>query len=140
MHVPIKMAPSAYFSRPTNCVFPKIITSTILYQKSYTLPRSTFCKAKSHNYWTNILYAKITVICYYCFQFIDGWELNGQFYPSSSDHHMPLEERIREFCDNGKAKYILRSSQNVALLQYRLPMLRTGFKFFVRLSQNPTRK
>ncbi|XP_017145148.1 corticotropin-releasing factor-binding protein [Drosophila miranda] len=59
--------------------------------------------------------------------FVDGWELNGEYFPGIKDHHRPLEERVYEFCNNYKQwprisnKKFFRSSQNAALLQYRIP-------------------
>ncbi|KAH8382964.1 hypothetical protein KR009_006006, partial [Drosophila setifemur] len=59
--------------------------------------------------------------------FVDGWELNGEFFPGIKDHHRTLEERVYEFCNNYKQwprisnKKFFRSSQNAALLQYRIP-------------------
>uniref|UniRef100_A0A1A9ZZL6 Uncharacterized protein n=1 Tax=Glossina pallidipes TaxID=7398 RepID=A0A1A9ZZL6_GLOPL len=60
-------------------------------------------------------------------QFVDGWELNGEYFPAINDHHRSLDERLVEFCNNYKRwphvmnKKFFRSSQNAALLQYRLP-------------------
>ncbi|XP_054725489.1 corticotropin-releasing factor-binding protein isoform X1 [Anastrepha obliqua] len=59
--------------------------------------------------------------------FVDGWELNGEYFPGIKDHHRELEERVVEFCNNYKQlprvanKKFFRSSQNAALLQYRIP-------------------
>ncbi|XP_017874113.1 PREDICTED: corticotropin-releasing factor-binding protein [Drosophila arizonae] len=59
--------------------------------------------------------------------FVDGWELNGEYFPSIKDHHRLLEDRVFEFCNNNKQwprfsnKKFFRSSQNAALLQYRIP-------------------
>uniref|UniRef100_A0A1B0FNZ0 Corticotropin-releasing factor-binding protein n=1 Tax=Glossina morsitans morsitans TaxID=37546 RepID=A0A1B0FNZ0_GLOMM len=59
--------------------------------------------------------------------FVDGWELNGEYFPAINDHHRSLDERLVEFCNNYKRwphvmnKKFFRSSQNAALLQYRLP-------------------
>ncbi|EDW99102.1 corticotropin-releasing factor-binding protein [Drosophila yakuba] len=60
--------------------------------------------------------------------FVDGWELNGEYFPGIKDHHRPLEERVYEFCNNYRQwprvsnKKFFRSSQNAALLQYRIPV------------------
>ncbi|KAM7361950.1 corticotropin-releasing factor-binding protein isoform 2-T2 [Cochliomyia hominivorax] len=60
--------------------------------------------------------------------FVDGWELNGEYFPSIKDHHRSLDERVQEFCNNYKQwprlanKKFFRSSQNAALLQYRIPV------------------
>ncbi|XP_017480066.1 PREDICTED: corticotropin-releasing factor-binding protein-like, partial [Rhagoletis zephyria] len=69
--------------------------------------------------------------------FVDGWELNGEYFPGIKDHHRGLEERVVEFCNNFKQwprvanKKFFRSSQNAALLQYRIP-LRGSFIAHVR--------
>lgn len=59
--------------------------------------------------------------------FVDGWELNGEYFPGIKDHHRQLDERVIEFCNSYKQwprvanKKFFRSSQNAALLQYRIP-------------------
>ncbi|XP_037951690.1 corticotropin-releasing factor-binding protein [Teleopsis dalmanni] len=60
--------------------------------------------------------------------FVDGWELNGEYFPGLSDHHRLLKDRVIEFCNNYRQwpvisnKKFFRSSQNAALLQYRIPL------------------
>ncbi|PSN38852.1 hypothetical protein C0J52_26351 [Blattella germanica] len=70
--------------------------------------------------------------------FVDGWELNRQFFPSPQDHPKPLNLRYREFCGQRKVKQVLESSQNAALIQYRLPARGKGFSFTVRFLKNST--
>ncbi|KAI5699061.1 hypothetical protein M8J75_015842 [Diaphorina citri] len=70
--------------------------------------------------------------------FVDGWELNGQFFPSLEDHEKPLHERFTEFCGTKRIKTVFRSSQNAALIQYRVPTRGKGFSFYVRYHKNPT--
>ncbi|CAH0387862.1 unnamed protein product [Bemisia tabaci] len=70
--------------------------------------------------------------------FIDGWELNGQFFPSIEDHPKPLQSRFTEFCGQRKVKQVFQSSQNAALIQYRIPTRGNGFGFSVRFIKNPT--
>uniref|UniRef100_A0A8D8V560 Corticotropin-releasing factor-binding protein n=1 Tax=Cacopsylla melanoneura TaxID=428564 RepID=A0A8D8V560_9HEMI len=70
--------------------------------------------------------------------FVDGWELNGQFFPSTEDHQKPLHERFSEFCGTKRIKTVFRSSQNAALIQYRIPSKSKGFSFYVRHHKNPT--
>ncbi|XP_008201043.1 corticotropin-releasing factor-binding protein isoform X2 [Tribolium castaneum] len=70
--------------------------------------------------------------------FVDGWELNGEFFPSPSDHPLPLNSRFTEFCGKRKVKQTFKSSQNVALIQYRMPAKGTSFGFSVRFIKNPT--
>ncbi|XP_034948444.1 corticotropin-releasing factor-binding protein [Chelonus insularis] len=69
--------------------------------------------------------------------FVDGWELNGEFFPSPEDHSLPLEERVTEFC----GKYVSHtfiSSQNGAVIQYRIPFKGKGFTVIARYRRNPT--
>ncbi|XP_067000519.2 corticotropin-releasing factor-binding protein [Anabrus simplex] len=70
--------------------------------------------------------------------FVDGWELNQQFFPSAEDHSKPLNMRYREFCGPQKQKEIFQSSQNAALVQYRIPTAGRGFSFRVRFPLNST--
>ncbi|XP_075231482.1 corticotropin-releasing factor-binding protein [Lycorma delicatula] len=69
--------------------------------------------------------------------FVDGWELSGQFFPSAEDHPKPLTQRFSEFCGIRKNKQIFISSQNAALVQYRVPQRGKGFSFIVRFRKNP---
>ncbi|XP_018305182.1 corticotropin releasing hormone binding protein [Mycetomoellerius zeteki] len=69
---------------------------------------------------------------------IDGWELNGEVFPSESDHSLSMKERTNEFC--GKNKWYRKtftSSQNAALLQYRVPLRGKGFVVSARYQKNP---
>nr|XP_023024395.1 corticotropin-releasing factor-binding protein-like [Leptinotarsa decemlineata] len=71
---------------------------------------------------------------------VDGWELNGEFFPSPHDHPRPLRSRFSEFCGEKKVKQIFLSSQNVALIQYWMPARGSTFSFNVRFVKNPNRK
>ncbi|KAG5309345.1 CRHBP protein, partial [Acromyrmex insinuator] len=69
---------------------------------------------------------------------IDGWELNGEVFPSERDHSLSMKERTNEFC--GKNKWYRKtftSSQNAALLQYRVPLRGKGFVISARYQKNP---
>ncbi|GFQ73982.1 corticotropin-releasing factor-binding protein [Trichonephila clavata] len=68
---------------------------------------------------------------------IDGWELNGQFFPSPHDHPLPAEKRYTEFCGKSKPRKSFRSSQNVGLLEFRIPTKGQGFSVVVRFHPNP---
>ncbi|XP_064596577.1 corticotropin-releasing factor-binding protein-like [Liolophura sinensis] len=68
---------------------------------------------------------------------VDGWELNGQVFPGDIDHEDPLDERFRTFCGAHKPTKIYLSSQNVALIQFRLPRAGDGFRVTIRFPRNP---
>ncbi|KAK9882193.1 hypothetical protein WA026_019705 [Henosepilachna vigintioctopunctata] len=70
--------------------------------------------------------------------FVDGWELNGELFPTPRDYPLPSNTRFREFCDEKKIKQIFVSSSNVALIQYRMPYRGSGFTITVRFIKNPT--
>lgn len=69
--------------------------------------------------------------------FVDGWELNGEYFPGIHDHHKARDDRVVEFCNNYNQwppisnKKFFRSSQNAALLQYRI-LVRGSFIANVR--------
>ncbi|CAG9765264.1 unnamed protein product [Ceutorhynchus assimilis] len=69
---------------------------------------------------------------------VDGWELNGEVFPSPEDHPKALKSRFNEFCGKRKIKQTFVSSQNVALIQYRMPARGASFSFSVRLIRNPS--
>ncbi|ELU04690.1 hypothetical protein CAPTEDRAFT_155089 [Capitella teleta] len=67
---------------------------------------------------------------------VDGWETQGQFFPSDEDHQLPFEMRYQTYC-GGEAPTVFISSQNVALIQYRIPTVEEGFHISVRMIDNP---
>ncbi|XP_062537239.1 corticotropin-releasing factor-binding protein [Armigeres subalbatus] len=74
--------------------------------------------------------------------FVDGWELNGMYFPTEYDHPKSMEKRISEFCNDPKmwpyspVRKAFRSSQNAALVQYRIP-ISGSFTLSVRYLNNP---
>ena len=74
---------------------------------------------------------------------VDGWELNGQFFPSSQDHFLKKSARYNEICAND-TNFILNQkftvSQNVGLIQFRILSMLEGFRVRVRFIENPKRK
>ncbi|XP_060558615.1 corticotropin-releasing factor-binding protein-like [Ruditapes philippinarum] len=68
---------------------------------------------------------------------LDGWELQGDLFPSENDHTLSLAERYHMYCGETRPKKIFISSQNVALIQFRLPNPGEGFKVFVNFKNNP---
>ncbi|XP_055636530.1 corticotropin-releasing factor-binding protein [Toxorhynchites rutilus septentrionalis] len=74
--------------------------------------------------------------------FVDGWELNGMYFPTEHDHAKSLDQRTEEFCNDPKmypfkpVRKAFRSSQNAALVQYRIP-ISGSFVVSVRYLHNP---
>lgn len=68
--------------------------------------------------------------------FFDGWELQGDIFPGMDDHTLSMHDRYTTFCDN-KPKKLFVSSQNVALIQFRVPTVGEGFKVLVNFKSNP---
>ncbi|CAK1598800.1 unnamed protein product [Parnassius mnemosyne] len=62
---------------------------------------------------------------------VDGWELNGQVWPSDAWD----DERLVESCDQ-RPKHKLTSRQNAALIQYRVPARGKGFGVNIRHVKN----
>lgn len=76
-------------------------------------------------------------------QVVDGWELNGQFFPSADDHQLPVHNRYEAFCNSQKTpkkRVVYASSQNVAMLQFRMPKAGNWFQVSVRFVRNSQRK
>lgn len=74
--------------------------------------------------------------------FFDGWELNGKYFPNEIDHHLSLEQRSHEFCNHNaewpfrQLRKRFRSSQNAALLQYRIPIKGSWVGNFIPISNH----
>lgn len=71
---------------------------------------------------------------------VDGWELMGQFFPSVEDHPLPRDSRYQEFCGDNNPKRAFLMSQNVGLIEYRIPIAGEGYTVRVRFLENPKRK
>ncbi|GAB6032123.1 hypothetical protein CHUAL_010486 [Chamberlinius hualienensis] len=69
---------------------------------------------------------------------VDGWELNGHFFPSSHDHAQPLSQRVHEFCGNRRPLHHYLASQNAMMIQYRVPENDQGFHVTVEFIDNLT--
>ncbi|XP_017543922.2 corticotropin-releasing factor-binding protein [Pygocentrus nattereri] len=67
----------------------------------------------------------------------DGWVMKGEKFPSSQDHPLPLYERYSDYCDSGEAQPIVRSSQNVAMVFFRLHQSGSSFTITFRKVLNP---
>ncbi|XP_073972433.1 corticotropin-releasing factor-binding protein isoform X2 [Rhodnius prolixus] len=68
--------------------------------------------------------------------FVDGWELNGGYLPGLMEHNLPLKDRITEFCGLTAPTRVFTSTQNAAMIQYRIPKRGRGFSFKVNFLKN----
>lgn len=77
-------------------------------------------------------------------QVVDGWELNGAVFPSYEDHEKKPANRFHDICVESKqalpVRRVFTSSQNGALIQYRIPAFGQGFSVRVEHIHNPRRK
>nr|XP_020442126.1 corticotropin-releasing factor-binding protein [Monopterus albus] len=67
----------------------------------------------------------------------DGWVMKGEKFPSSQDHPLPLFERYVDYCDSGTLRRRVSSSQNVAMLFFRIHSAGSSFTLTVRKHINP---
>uniref|UniRef100_A0A8C6KLT8 Corticotropin-releasing factor-binding protein n=1 Tax=Nothobranchius furzeri TaxID=105023 RepID=A0A8C6KLT8_NOTFU len=67
----------------------------------------------------------------------DGWVMKGEKFPSTQDHPLPLHERYVDFCDSGSVRRSVRSSQNVAMIFFRVHSAGSSFTVTVRKHINP---
>ncbi|XP_060934926.1 corticotropin-releasing factor-binding protein [Limanda limanda] len=67
----------------------------------------------------------------------DGWVMKGDKFPSSQDHPLPMHERYVDYCDSGSLKRSVRSSQNVAMVFFRIHNAGSSFTLTVRKHINP---
>ncbi|XP_076356706.1 corticotropin-releasing factor-binding protein-like [Tachypleus tridentatus] len=67
---------------------------------------------------------------------IDGWELNGQFFPGEQDHPKAMKYRFTEYCGIQKILKPFRTSQNVGLIQFHVPRRGEGYTVSVRFRPN----
>ena len=69
--------------------------------------------------------------------------MNGKVFPSEFDHALPMASRAQEMCGRAEERVNLPtmySSQNAALLQFRVPNRGGGFAFRVSFVHNPERE
>ncbi len=71
---------------------------------------------------------------------VDGWEMGGEYFPSPDDHPLALTDRVISECGNRQTKKLFVSSQNAALVQYRVASHGQGFSLRVRYPKNPKRE
>ncbi|XP_026032674.1 corticotropin-releasing factor-binding protein [Astatotilapia calliptera] len=67
----------------------------------------------------------------------DGWVMKGEKFPSTHDHPLPLFERYVDYCDSGSLRKSVRSSQNVAMVFFRIHSAGSSFTLTVRKHTNP---
>ncbi|XP_061119584.1 corticotropin-releasing factor-binding protein isoform X1 [Conger conger] len=67
----------------------------------------------------------------------DGWVMKGEKFPSSQDHPLPLHERYVDLCETGSVRRVVRSSQNVAMIFFRIHNAGSGFSITVKKLLNP---
>jgi len=67
---------------------------------------------------------------------VDGWELNGNVIPSPQDHLLTLDQRMKSVCEEG-GQIQLVSSQNAAMVQYKIGTPGLGFSVSVKYIDNP---
>lgn len=70
----------------------------------------------------------------------DGWVMKGEKFPSSQDHPLPLFERYVDYCDSGSLRGSVRSSQNVAMVFFRIHNPGSSFTLNIRKHINPFRE
>ncbi|KAM3844036.1 corticotropin-releasing factor-binding protein [Vipera latastei] len=66
----------------------------------------------------------------------DGWILKGEKFPSSLDHPLPTSERYRDLCEAGPSLTTIRSSQNVAMIFFRIQDAGNGFTLTIKKQPN----
>ncbi|XP_058473545.1 corticotropin-releasing factor-binding protein [Solea solea] len=67
----------------------------------------------------------------------DGWVMKGEKFPSSHDHPLPVNERYVNYCDTGALRRSVRSSQNVAMVFFRIHNAGSSFTLTVKKHINP---
>ncbi|XP_019742289.1 corticotropin-releasing factor-binding protein-like [Hippocampus comes] len=67
----------------------------------------------------------------------DGWVLKGEKFPSSQDHPLPLHQRYTDICSSTPPSHASRSSQNVAMVFFRIHNPDSGFTLVVKKLPNP---
>ncbi|CAH2297242.1 corticotropin-releasing factor-binding, partial [Pelobates cultripes] len=66
----------------------------------------------------------------------DGWIIKGEKFPSSLDHPLSTGERYTDICDLNNMGSITRSSQNVAMIFFRVQEPGNGFTLTIRKTPN----
>lgn len=66
----------------------------------------------------------------------DGWELNGNVFPGDNDHPLGVEDRSTLLCSGTASKKVYVSSQNAALVSFKIPKEGQGFRISVKYIHN----
>ncbi|KAM4709307.1 corticotropin-releasing factor-binding protein [Discoglossus pictus] len=66
----------------------------------------------------------------------DGWIIKGEKFPSSLDHPFSTSERYTDICENGNVGSIIRTSQNVAMIFFRVQEPGHGFTLTIHKIAN----
>ncbi|XP_007518633.1 corticotropin-releasing factor-binding protein [Erinaceus europaeus] len=66
----------------------------------------------------------------------DGWILKGEMFPSSQDHPLSTAERYIDICESGSSRRNIRSSQNVAMIFFRVQEPGNGFTLTIKMDPN----
>ncbi|XP_075889523.1 corticotropin-releasing factor-binding protein-like isoform X2 [Nelusetta ayraudi] len=67
----------------------------------------------------------------------DGWVLKGEKFPSRQDHQLPMHQRYTDYCSSTGGAASSRSSQNVAMVFFRIQSPDSGFTLAVKKLYNP---
>lgn len=78
--------------------------------------------------------------CCYHLKVFDGWILKGEKFPSSQDHPLPTMKRYTDFCESGLTRRSITSSQNVAMIFFRVHEPGNGFTLTIKTDPNRFRK
>lgn len=70
----------------------------------------------------------------------DGWVLKGEKFPSRQDHQLPMHQRYTDYCSSMGGAASSRSSQNVAMVFFRIQSPDSGFALAVKKLYNPFRE
>ena len=81
--------------------------------------------------------SSLSIIIIFKLQMFDGWELNGNVFPGGEDHHLSLEDRSHPICSGHGSQHKFVSSQNAALVSFKIPTAGQGFKLRVTYRPNP---
>jgi len=66
----------------------------------------------------------------------DGWELNGNVFPGEDDHSLDVDARSTLLCSGNSHKKVFVSSQNAALVSFKIPKQGQGFRISVKFIPN----